>query len=110
MIQNHDLLAGDTSMGAVTLRVADLDAMIAYYRDGVTLELLEQVGDVAVLGRGERPIMRLQHSPQLRGAGPREAGLFHTAIVFDNQEALLPQFIESRTLSPGRSQAAQTIS
>ena len=28
-----DLLAPDTRMGAVTLRVADLDAMTAYYRD-----------------------------------------------------------------------------
>nr|BFF17481.1 hypothetical protein GCM10025730_10020 [Promicromonospora thailandica] len=27
-------LAADTAMGAVTLNVADLDAMTAYYRDG----------------------------------------------------------------------------
>ena len=30
-----DLLAADTAMGAVTLHVGDLDAMIAYYRDAV---------------------------------------------------------------------------
>ena len=35
----NDLLSGDTSMGAVTLRVADLDAMTAYYRDAVTLNV-----------------------------------------------------------------------
>ena len=29
-----DQLAADTAMGAVTLNVADLDAMTAYYRDG----------------------------------------------------------------------------
>ena len=28
------LLAPDTGMGAVTLRVTDLDGMIRYYRDG----------------------------------------------------------------------------
>lgn len=31
-------------MGAVTLRVADLDAMTAYYRDGVTLSVLAAEG------------------------------------------------------------------
>lgn len=31
-----DLLPADSAMGAVTLRVADLDRMTAYYRDAVT--------------------------------------------------------------------------
>ena len=37
-IQGSGLLAADTGMGAVTLRVGDLDGMIRYYRDGVTLD------------------------------------------------------------------------
>ncbi|MCU1575876.1 MAG: Catechol 2,3-dioxygenase, partial [Leifsonia sp.] len=37
-----DRLAADTSMGPVTLRVANLDAMVAYYRDAVSLTLLSQ--------------------------------------------------------------------
>ena len=50
-----DLLSGDTSMGAVTLRVADLDAMTAYYRDAVTLNVQHQSAGRTVLGRGQLP-------------------------------------------------------
>jgi len=83
-----DQLAADTSMGAVTLRVADLDAMTAYYRDGVGLQVLSAEGPVVTLGRGINPVVILEHSPELTHASPREAGLFHTAILFDTEEAL----------------------
>jgi catechol 2,3-dioxygenase len=82
------LLADDTAMGAVTLNVADLDAMTAYYRDAVGLTLLSADGPHVVLGRGTRPVVILEHSPELKHAAPREAGLFHTAIVFDSEAAL----------------------
>lgn len=84
----RDLLAPATGMGAVTLRVADLDAMIAYYRDGVRLELLAQEGGSAVLGRGTTPIVILEHAPGLKHAAPGSAGLFHTAILFDTRADL----------------------
>ncbi|AMM22102.1 glyoxalase [Frondihabitans sp. PAMC 28766] len=90
----QDLLAADTSMGAVTLRVADLDAMTTYYRDAVTLTVLatEPAGDGtparSVLGRGATPIVILEHAPGMRHAGPREAGLFHTAILFETEQDL----------------------
>jgi len=83
-----DLLAADTAMGAVTLNVADLDAMTAYYRDGVGLDLIAADGPRTVLGRGERAIVILNHAPELKHASPHEAGLFHTAILFDTEEAL----------------------
>jgi len=83
-----DQLAADTFMGAVTLRVADLDAMTAYYRDGVGLQVISADGPVVTLGRGTTPVVILEHSPELKHASPREAGLFHTAILFDTEEAL----------------------
>ncbi len=83
-----DLLAADTAMGAVTLRVADLDASTAYYRDGVGLQVLSADGPVVTLGRGTTPVVILEHAPELRHASPRDAGLFHTAILFDTEEAL----------------------
>ena len=83
-----DLLAADTAMGAVTLRVADLDAMTAYYRDGVGLQVLSADGPVVTLGRGTTAVMVLEHAPELKHASPRDAGLFHTAILFDTEEAL----------------------
>ena len=77
-----DLLAADTLMGAITLLVADLDLMTAYYRDAVTLTLLAQGEGRSILGRGTTPIVILEHTPALKHAGPRDAGLFHTAILF----------------------------
>ncbi|KRC61238.1 glyoxalase [Agromyces sp. Root81] len=88
-------------MGAVTLRVGDLDAMIRYYRDAVTLELLSHDGPVAVLGRGTTPIVILQHAPELRHASPRDAGLFHTAILFDTREALATAIYAIASKHPG---------
>ncbi len=83
-----DLLAGDTRMGAVTLRVADLDAMTAYYRDAVTLSVLAAADDEVILGRGAEPILVLVRSPELQHAPSRSAGLFHTAILFDSEADL----------------------
>ncbi|AGW42607.1 lyase [Leifsonia xyli subsp. cynodontis DSM 46306] len=83
-----ELLPADSTMGAVTLRVADLDTLTAYYRDAVTLSVLTAEGERVVLGRGSVPAVILEHAPELRHAGPGEAGLFHTAILFDSEEAL----------------------
>ncbi|MBB1196258.1 VOC family protein [Curtobacterium flaccumfaciens] len=99
-MQTHELLAADTGMGAVTLRVADLDAMIRYYRDGVRLSLLSHEGGVAVLGRGSTPIVVLEHAPAMRHAGPREAGLFHTAILFDTRADLAAALYSVATQYP----------
>ncbi|PPF17637.1 MULTISPECIES: VOC family protein [unclassified Rathayibacter] len=88
-------------MGAVTLRVADLDGMIAYYRDAVTLELLSHDGPVAVLGRGGVPAVILQHAPELVHASPRSAGLFHTAILFESEAALAAAVYSVATRHPG---------
>ena len=96
-----DLLAPDTGMGAVTLRVGDLDRMIAYYRDAVTLDLLAHDGSTAVLGRGTTPVVILERAPELRSADPRSAGLFHTAIVFDSQTALAAAVYSVATRHPG---------
>lgn len=81
-------LAADTAMGPVTLKVGDLDAMTAYYRDAVALQVLTASADTVTLGRGTTPVVILQHAPELRHASPRDAGLFHTAILFDTEEAL----------------------
>jgi catechol 2,3-dioxygenase len=87
-IAHPDRLAAATSMGAVTLLVGDLDGMTAFYRDVITLQVLSAEGDEVVLGRAGRPVVVLKHEPALRHASPGAAGLFHTAILFETQEAL----------------------
>jgi catechol 2,3-dioxygenase len=84
--------AADTTMGAVTLAVADLDAMTAYYRDGIGLDVLRAEGPRVALGRQlatqSLEAVILEQAPELRHAGPSEAGLYHTAILFDSEAAL----------------------
>jgi catechol 2,3-dioxygenase len=91
---DSELLAVDTAMGAVTLRVADLDGLTAYYRDGLLLTVLNEEPGIGgrsarvVLGRLGVPIVILEHAPELRHAAPHEAGLYHTAILFDRERDL----------------------
>jgi catechol 2,3-dioxygenase len=93
----QDRLAADTAMGPVTLLVADLDAQVRYYRDVLGLQVVERpderlegVGrpDVVVLGRGTQALVVLRHTPDLPPTSRGQAGLFHTAILFDTREAL----------------------
>ena len=91
------LLPGATTMDAVTLHVADLPAMTAYYRDALGLAELDGAAartavdlatpgaagaQHAVLGRGSTPLVVLVHTPGLPVPDPGQAGLFHTALLF----------------------------
>ncbi len=96
-----DLLAADTAMGAVTLLVADLDAMTAYYRDAVALSVLTSAADTVTLGRGTVPLIILGAAPELVHANPRDAGLYHTAILFDSEAALAASVYSVATKAPG---------
>lgn len=97
----RELLAADTSMGTVTLLVADLDAMTAYYRDAVALSVLASTADTVTLGRGTTPLIILRAAPELVRASPRDAGLFHTAILFDSEAALAASVYSVATKAPG---------
>jgi catechol 2,3-dioxygenase len=96
----NEKLAAATTMGAVTLFVADLDAMTAFYRDVVTLQVLGADGDAVALGRAGTPIVILQHSPELKHAAPGSAGLFHTAILFESQAALASALLSVAQRAP----------
>ncbi|WP_411720167.1 VOC family protein [Mycetocola sp.] len=89
---DKQILAADTSMGAVTLRVGDLEKMAAYYSRAFSMEPLEEVSRGKevhrVLGRGQTPLVKLVHTPNLPGVDRRQAGLFHTAFLFESPESL----------------------
>lgn len=84
-----DLLSPGTRMGVVELLVRDLDAMIDFYSQGVTLDALEQVRDTAVLGRAGKTLVRLRRVPDLPPRRRGDAGLFHTAVLFEDQQSHL---------------------
>ncbi|WP_286278628.1 VOC family protein [Naasia aerilata] len=88
MTDARDVLAPATTMGAVTLAVADLDTMVAYYRGGVGLDLLAEEGGRASLGRNGRTALVLEQRAELRHASPSQAGLYHTAFLFADQADL----------------------
>ncbi|MGY6498760.1 MAG: VOC family protein [Microcella sp.] len=109
-------LLAELAMGAVTLDVANIETMTAYYRDAVGLEVLAETADTVTLGRpasvantsdgtivtAAQPAVVLRHSPAMRHAGPREAGLFHTAILFESRAALAAAVYRTATAHPER--------
>lgn len=86
------VISADMAMDAVTLRVGDLEGMSAYYTGAFALEPLEERSRGRevhrVLGRGATPMLRLVHTPGLPAGDQRQAGLFHTALLFDDEAAL----------------------
>ncbi|MCA1307130.1 VOC family protein [Microbacterium esteraromaticum] len=86
------VLNAHTAMDAVTLRVGDLEMMTSYYANALALEPLEERSRGTevhrVLGRGATPMVRLIGTPGLPAVDPRQAGLFHTAFLFDDAPAL----------------------
>ncbi|MGA1827928.1 VOC family protein, partial [Microbacterium sp.] len=87
-----DPINPDTTMDAVTLRVGDLEGMSSYYAQALALAPLDERvrgREVhRVLGRGTTPMVRFIHTPDLPGADPRQAGLYHTAFLFDDPGSL----------------------
>ena len=76
-----------TTVGAVTLAVADLARMSRYYQQVIGLQLLAQDEQTAVLGVDNQAIVRLIVRPsgqQHRGA----TGLYHLAILLPSQTDL----------------------
>ncbi|HZK06310.1 MAG TPA: VOC family protein [Actinomycetaceae bacterium] len=86
--RDGDRLAAGTHMGVVDLRVSDLPGVLAFYTDGVGLVPLDEERGIVTLGLGTRPVLTLTHAPDLRLPSRRDAGLFHTAIVFDDAAGL----------------------
>lgn len=81
-------LPGALRMGAVTLRVANLDATTKYYSDVLGLSVLSEGAQSRVLGGSSGSALVLEHAPELRHASPSDAGLFHTAFLYSSREGL----------------------
>ncbi|TFB84153.1 VOC family protein [Cryobacterium algoricola] len=90
-----DLLAATTGMDAVTLRVGDLALMSSYYREALALDPISAHGTSVVLGRGTTPLVVLEHTPGLPVPARNQAGLFHTAILFDTSAGLAATVLQA---------------
>jgi catechol 2,3-dioxygenase len=96
-----DLLSADTAMGPVTLLVGDLDRMTAYYRDAVGLDVLAEGVETTTLGRAGVPAVILEPAHGLELPSPGNAGLFHTAVLFDAPAALARSVASVAERAPG---------
>lgn len=96
-----DLLDAATRMGSVVLDVADLDAMVRYYGEGVGLDVLDVSTDTVTMGRGTTASVVLRAAPGLRHAPSSSAGLFHTAVLFESRAALAASVLSVATRYPG---------
>ncbi len=90
-----------TRLGAVRLRVADLERVSGFYQQGVGLEVVGEGDGVRVLGSRGRPVVELEHRPDLRPAPPRSAGLYHTAVLFDDRADLAAALYSAATRGGG---------
>ena len=62
--------------------------MLAFYTGGVGLAPVTTEPGAVTLGLGQTPVVRLTEAKDLRPARRGEAGLFHTAVLFDELPAL----------------------
>ena len=85
---NTSVLSTDLKLAPSQLYVAQLAPMVAFYRDHVGLEVLASSKTTALLGHNHTGIIELVEKPKLAHAGPRTAGLFHNAILFDSRGEL----------------------
>jgi len=77
----------DTRIGAVHLKVADLDRQARFYQEILGLKLHWQQGDTAALGAGGADLLRLSQRPGFKRYG-RVTGLYHFAVLFPDRREL----------------------
>jgi len=70
------------------LYVGDIQKMSDFYTTHAGLSVLESSSQRALLGDDSIGIVELLAKPKLAHASPREAGLFHNAILFSSRGAL----------------------
>ncbi|KAB2969823.1 MAG: VOC family protein [Thermoanaerobaculia bacterium] len=81
-------LPAETSVGPVTLQVADLERSLEFYRETLGLTLLGQDGGMASLGVGAGSLVELRERRGARSAGRGRLGLFHFAILLPDRASL----------------------
>jgi catechol 2,3-dioxygenase len=75
-------------IGAVGLKVRDLDRIAAFYQEMLGLMVIERGSGRAVLGAGGAPFLHLDAAPDATPDDAREAGLYHTAFLMPTRADL----------------------
>jgi catechol 2,3-dioxygenase len=96
----QDLLPADLTMGTVMLKVGDMKVMTDYYQRALGLEVVAEQDGGLYLGRLRKPLVYLAPAPGLNLPGRGEAGLFHTALLFENQADLAATIATAAQFEP----------
>ncbi|MGP9490388.1 VOC family protein [Glutamicibacter sp. AOP5-A2-7] len=97
-----DKLSADLQMNAVQLKVGDMKAMSGYYQQALGLEVLGESAQGTRLGRGAQTLVNLRHAPGLQLPAAGEAGLFHTALLFETQADLAATVLSAAQFDQSR--------
>lgn len=82
-----DALPAGTAMGAATLSVTDLEAVEAFHRDALGLQVRERGPGWTALGTAQATLVRLEQGEGERAA-PGLPGLYHLAILLPTRATL----------------------
>ena len=82
------ILPAATAIGAATLRIADAERSLRWYRDMMGLELIERTADRIALGAGGAPFLFLEVRPDAPPRDESTTGLHHVAILVPDRPAL----------------------
>ena len=97
---SQDLLPADLAMGTVMLKVGDMKVMTDYYQRALGLDVIAEQDGGIYLGRLQKPLVHLAPAPGLNLPGRGEAGLFHTALLFENQADLAATIATAARFEP----------
>ncbi|MBM7768330.1 VOC family protein [Glutamicibacter nicotianae] len=98
----EDKLAATTHMNAVQLKVGDMKTMSEYYQKALGLEVLAESAESTRLGRGTQELVNLQNAPGLQLPSRNEAGLFHTALLFETKADLAATVLSAAQFDQSR--------
>lgn len=82
-------LPASAHVGRVRLAVSELERSVAFYRDVIGLAVIEQTGNLALLGAGAQVLLELEAVPGARALGrSKRLGLYHTAFLLPTRPDL----------------------
>ncbi len=93
-------LPDSTRMGSVELVTENLEPMRAFYVDAVGLEVLAEDADRLSLGSGGDEVLSIALADDRAADAPAEAGLYHSAILYPDEQSLARTLLNVATLAP----------
>jgi catechol 2,3-dioxygenase len=99
-------LSDQTRLGAVHLVTADLDPMRVYYVDALGLGVLDETDTSLSLGYEGTEILTVTEDPQGAKDSPDQAGLYHSAFLYEDEASLASALVRVAGAAPASFQGS----